>query len=334
MLSESGRELTLAAVVGLAVTLALEPLVIQWVRGRSMFDIPVERSNHLLPTPRGGGVAVVAGIAAGVFVFGDPLSTSLMAGVGVAAVVGAVEDVRGLGIGQRLMGTTAAAIAMATALAWHLPAGTVLGTAVLIATVPWTLAVVNAVNFMDGINGISAATAVVSGAAYAWMGVAVGAPALAVLGVAAAAAGMGFAPFNVPRARVFLGDVGSYGLGAVLAATSLVAVAVGVPLEAAIAPLSLYLVDTGVTILNRMRTGEPWYLPHKTHVYQRLVALGHPHMVVSGLVAALIGACSALGAQSIGAAPTARAGVVAGLVAVLAIYLALPRLALARVAAG
>lgn len=92
---------------------------------------------------------------------------------------------------------------------------------VLVIAIPWTLVVVNAVNFMDGINGISAATAIVGGGAYGLFGQAAGIEALTILGTVVAAAGLGFAPYNLPRARVFLGDVGSYGIGAAFAAMSL-----------------------------------------------------------------------------------------------------------------
>lgn len=318
------------AILAFAVVLALEPVTIRMLTRRAVFDVPSERSNHTVSTPRGGGVAVMVAVTAGVLVTGDAVAVSLLAGVLVAASVGALEDLRGLPIGPRLLFTTVAALALLAALALEgLPPG-LRGVLVVAIALPWTLALVNAVNFMDGINGISAATAIVGGGAYGLLGHVVGIEALTILGTVVAAAGLGFAPFNVPKARVFLGDVGSYGLGAAFAAMSLLAVSEGLPLEAAIGPLALYLADTGTTIVRRIRAGEQWYLPHKRHAYQQLVALGLPHVAVSLTVAMLTAICAALGAVSLSESVPARAAADAVLLTVLGIYLAAPRLLGAR----
>lgn len=314
------------ALLAFAVALALQPVLIRFLTRRALFDVPTDRSNHTVPTPRGGGIALMLGVVVGVIVAGEVVAISLLAGVLVAAGVGTLEDLRGVRIGLRLLLTTIAALAILAALALQgLPTG-LAGVLVAVIAVPWTLAVVNAVNFMDGINGISAATAIVGGVAYALVGQAVEIPALTILGMVVAAAGLAFAPFNVPHARVFLGDVGSYGLGAAFAAMSLLAVSEGIPVEAAVAPVLLYLVDTGTTIVRRIRAGEQWYMPHKRHTYQRLVALGRSHVAVSAAVAILTAVCAALGAVSLSGSVPARAAADAGLLMVLGIYLAAPRL--------
>lgn len=318
------------AILAFAVVLALEPVIIRLLTRRTLFDVPSERSNHTVATPRGGGIAVMVAVLVGVLVAGEAVTISLLAGVLVAASVGGLEDLRGLGIGLRLLLTTIAATALLDALALHgLPSG-MTGVLVVAIALPWTLALVNAVNFMDGINGISAATAIVGGGAYGLLGHAVGIEALTILGTVVAAAGLGFAPYNVPRARVFLGDVGSYGLGAAFAAMSLLAVSEGLPLEAAIGPLGLYLADTGTTIVRRIRAGEQWYMPHKRHAYQQLVALGLSHVAVSLTVAMLTAICAALGAVSLSESVLARAAADTVLLTVLGIYLAAPRLLGAR----
>jgi UDP-GlcNAc:undecaprenyl-phosphate/decaprenyl-phosphate GlcNAc-1-phosphate transferase len=127
-----------------------------------------------------------------------------------------------------------------------------------------------------------------------------------------------------------LGDVGSYGLGAAFAAMSLLAVTEGLRPEAAVAPLALYLADTGVTIARRVYAGEPWHLPHKRHVYQRLVALGLPHLTVSTMVAVLTAACGGLGVITLVGSNPVRLTADVGILAVLAGYLALPRLLTVR----
>ncbi len=322
-----------SALLALVVTAALEPPLIWWLTRRAMLDVPGERSNHSVPTPRGGGIAVMAGLVVGIVFTADPVVIGLLGGILIAAVVGLLEDVCGLRIASRLLLTAIAAIALLAVLALgELPPG-LYGGALLVVAVPWTLAVVNAMNFMDGINGISAATGVVGGVAYSLLGYATDNDSLTVLGLVVAAAMLGFAPYNVPVARVFLGDVGSYGLGAAFAAMSLLAVAGGLPLEAAVAPLALYLADTGNTIVRRVRDGEPWQLPHKRHTYQQLVALGLSHVAVGAAVGILTMVCAALGAVSLFGSVLARTSAVVMLLIVLVAYLASPRLLPSREAA-
>ena len=315
-----------AALLAFLVTLVLEPVVIRLLVGRGVFDVPGERSSHTQPTPRGGGVAVVAGIVVGVLFSGSSVAVGLLVGILIAAGVGLLEDLRGVPIVMRILLTSVAAVTLMVALLLAgLPEG-FLGILIPLVGVPWTLAVVNAVNFMDGINGISAITAIVGGIAYALLGRLANSDPLMVLGLVTAAAALGFAPYNVPRARAFLGDVGSYGIGAALASMSLLAVVEGLPLEAAIAPLALYLADTGVTIVRRVHSGEPWHLPHRCHAYQRLVVLGFAHVAVSVTVGVLTAVCAGLGAVSVVGSASARAVADGFLLVVLATYLALPRL--------
>lgn len=319
-----------AALVALVVTLTLEPVVIHWLTRRAVFDYPDHRSNHTIPTPRGGGAAVVMGVLAGVTVAQDSTALALSSTILIAAAVGAIEDVRGMQIVPRLVATMIAGLALSiVVIRLGLPPD-LAGVMIVLIGVPWTLSVVNAVNFMDGINGISMALAVVGGLAYAVLGQFIDSASLIVLGVVVAAAGLGFAPYNVPRARVFLGDVGSYGLGASFAAMSLLALATGVPVEAAVAPLALYLADTGMTIMRRAQAGQPWHLPHKEHVYQRLVALGLSHIRVSMAAGTLMALCAALGLVSLSGSLALRAVADIALLVVLGAYLASPRLLAAR----
>lgn len=265
-------------------------------------------------------MAVVAGLLAGSVTLGaSSTALALLAGTLLAGAVGLVEDLRGVPVLARLLLLIGAALPVA------LLAGNRLHAAAGVLVLLYVVAVVNATNFMDGINGISAAQGLAGGAAFAVMGHVLDEPVLAGFAAAVAAATLAFAPYNVPRARVFLGDCGSYALGAALAGLSVLTWVAGAPLEAAVAPLMLYLADTGSTLLRRYRNGEVWHQPHRTHVYQRLTDLGWSHTRVSGLVLALISLCSLLGAASAGSVPLRVAGDL-GLAAVLSGYLALPRL--------
>jgi UDP-N-acetylmuramyl pentapeptide phosphotransferase/UDP-N-acetylglucosamine-1-phosphate transferase len=164
----------------------------------------------------------------------------------------------------------------------------------------WLVAYTNAFNFMDGINGISVAQVVVAGAAWWALGVHEHAHDLATAGAMVAAAGLAFAPFNAPtRARMFLGDVGSYFLGGWLAATAVIGLRSGIPPEAILAPLALYCADTSTTLIRRIRRGEAWTQPHREHRYQRLVQSGWSHQQTSLTVALAMAICAGLGALSI-----------------------------------
>ncbi len=108
-----------------------------------------------------------------------------------------------------------------------------------------------------------------------------------------------FLPWNAGRARVFLGDVGSYALGAALAVLAARAVLRGVPVEAVLGPLALYLADTGWTLQRRIRAGEPWLQSHRTHVYQQWCDAGWSHQEVTLLTGALTILLTLLGAVSL-----------------------------------
>jgi UDP-N-acetylmuramyl pentapeptide phosphotransferase/UDP-N-acetylglucosamine-1-phosphate transferase len=148
---------------------------------------------------------------------------------------------------------------------------------------------------MDGANGVSAAQATVAGVGYALVGAVHHDAALVAGGVTVAGAALGFAPFNLPRALVFLGEVGSYALGAAIAALALQGALSGIGVEAVVAPVALYLADTATTLARRVRRRERWYLPHRTHAYQRLVTAGWSHVGVAAYTGGLSALCAALG---------------------------------------
>lgn len=270
--------------VSLVVGLVVQPLLIPWLNRRGVIDIPNERSSHVSVTPRGGGIAVVAALTAGLLVGrqgGWDVAVVLLMSV-ILGGVGLVDDFRGLGAKLRL------AILLLTGATAGLLLSSDLSLFLAIpAMAGWTAAYVNAFNFMDGINGISGLSGLVAGIAYLFMGYSFESPSLVALGAALAGACLSFLPFNMLRARVFLGDVGSYSLGFVVAACTWIAWAAGAPLVLALAPTSVYLVDTGMTILRRARAGEPLMQAHRSHTYQRLVTSGWSHAAVAICVAVI-----------------------------------------------
>lgn len=315
--------LTAAAVAFLAL-----PPLLAILRRAEVIDHPSERSSHQRPTLRGGGLAVVLavtvatglgvrlGLAAGVAVL-----PAVLVLIGLAAL-GFREDVHGLSAGSRLrVQLLVSVLAGASVLAYGAPAW---AAAVMVAAV---VAYANAFNFMDGVNGISALNAVFAGLAYAAIGTAFDAVEVTIVGLAVAGAALGFLPFNVPAAKVFLGDSGSYALGGVVAVLAVQCLAAGAPLLLCVAPVSVYLVDTGWTLLSRHRRGQSLVTAHREHAYQRLAALlgngsgGHVGAAASTVaVAALVTTMAYAGGES--SAGTLVAGALG--IALLVEYVAAP----------
>lgn len=273
-----------------------------WAVHRTWLDYPNERSSHTVPTPRGGGVGIVIGFLLGLSAWvalGGPLpprALGWLAGALLVAGVSLVDDVRPLPVLPRLVIHLAAAVLVAVA-------GAQGGDVPLVVAIPlaflWLTLITNVFNFMDGIDGIASAQAVSAGAAYAVVGTLQGNPLIGAAGALVAASALGFLPFNLPRARLFMGDVGSTFLGFTLGALALLGnLGVGgarLPFAVGVIALAPFLFDAGVTLARRLLRGERWFEPHRTHYYQRLVRAGRTHGQVSALYAVL-GAIAAVAA--------------------------------------
>lgn len=318
----------ISALIAVGISCTVAPLVLALLRRGNVLDHPSARSSHVEPIPRGGGVAPSMG-ALVALALTPSVSGSQRWTIAVAAVLfgllGLVEDIVGIRPLHRLAIQFVFAAIAALFVLDHL-AGSGLWIALLAAgVILWLVAFVNAYNFMDGIDGISVAQALGAGATWTFVGVQADSPVLATGGAIAAGAVLGFAPWNLPRARMFLGDVGSYFFGAWLGTVAVLGLRSGVPAEAVLAPLALYAADTGATLARRVARGERWYLPHRDHVYQRLVEAGWTHIQTSAFVAAGVGACGALGQVSLGGSLPARIIADIAIGGVIGIYLCSPR---------
>ena len=266
-----------AGIVTCLGTRALIPLL----RRASVLDRPNERSSHEIPTPRGGGIAVVgASLAAWLALVAAgaaPLSLlAVIAGAAMLAMICWLDDLRGLSPAVRF-GAQCAAVALGVVAAlpdgavfqgW-LPAGLDRAAAALL----WVW-FVNLYNFMDGIDGIAGSEAASIGIGLALFAIAGigGDPALAAAAIIAAAA-IGFLVWNWAPARIFLGDVGSVPLGYLLGFLLLWAAALGNWRIALILPL-YFLADATITLLRRLLRGERVWRAHRQHFYQRAVQHG------------------------------------------------------------
>lgn len=271
----------LAAAAGLiSATLAvgLRPLFISYTLAR-----PNARSSHHKPTPQGGGIAVIGATAIVVVaaIVGTPdlndqfrLSIVLSSIIGLA-VVGAVDDMRPIEAFPRLLLQTLAVTIVVCVLPIDLRVLPIapwwIERVLLIVGVIWF---VNLVNFMDGIDWMTVAEVVpITGG----LAIAAFLSALPITGLVAATvlfgATIGFAPFNRPVARLFLGDVGSLPIGLLLG-WLLVLLAGGGHFAAALLLPLYYIADATITLLRRFIKGEPLMQAHRSHFYQRAMDSG------------------------------------------------------------
>ena len=251
---------------------------------RNLFDLPGERRSHALPTPRGGGIAIAMALLVAVAwswawtpAF-RPLLAGFLPGLLLVAGVGLLDDHRPLSPWLRLAVHAVAALALAAGV-WMATGNVWLAVAALVLAMVLT----NVWNFMDGIDGLAASQAALVAAGVALLA---DGP-VQWLALALLSATMGFLPFNFPKARIFLGDIGSGALGYTLA--MLVVVAAGQDVIGAgfwswwpwLLPLSAFLLDAGLTLLGRMARREVWWQPHTLHAYQAWARRSRSHVRVT-----------------------------------------------------
>jgi UDP-N-acetylmuramyl pentapeptide phosphotransferase/UDP-N-acetylglucosamine-1-phosphate transferase len=270
-----------AGCISAGLIVVLRPFLIRYALAR-----PNARSLHAIPTPQGGGIAVIAatlGMAlAGAAALRLPASDwRMLAALSLAAIglaiVGGVDDVRPLPAAPRLL----LHVALAAVVIYAMPAELrfveavplVVERAVLAVALAWF---VNLTNFMDGMDWMTVAEIAPVCAAlaiFAWLGVL---PAwLGLVALALCGAMIGFAPFNAPVARLFLGDVGSLPIGLIVGYCLIQLAARGDFAAAIVLPL-YYIADSGLTLARRLARGAPVWISHREHFYQLAAARGLP----------------------------------------------------------
>lgn len=276
----------------LLLTALLAPLTMTLLHRWQLVDRPNHRSSHDQPTLRGGGLAVLGGIVgcgAAAHLFGVQVPWVALTGVLALALLGLAADTTAVGPLVRFMLQAFAGAALGSLIGDH-------RTALLGAVAMPVL--VNTVNFMDGINGITVLTM------STWAGIVVlsgstgAAVALAALALGGA---LGFLPWNLPRARMFLGDSGSYLFGGVVTLALMYEQAGDGPVLVGLAAMIPYLLDTGSTLALRAARGERLTQAHREHLYQRLSRTpGWGHLPVATLWACLALLCGAAGVMLVG----------------------------------
>lgn len=209
--------------------------------------------------------------------------------------LGLVEDLRGVRPRTRFLTQGVVGGAAAPFLLDGTRQAVVVRVLLALLAIVWVASEVNAVNFMDGINGISCAQMIAAGGCWAAVGILDDHRVLAIGGLALAGAAFGFLPFNFPSARIFLGDSGSYFAGGWLALLGMVGLRLGMSVVVMAAPLCIYLADTSATLVRRALRHERLSEPHRDHVYQRLVIGGWSHARTTQTIGALMMAQGGLG---------------------------------------
>jgi UDP-N-acetylmuramyl pentapeptide phosphotransferase/UDP-N-acetylglucosamine-1-phosphate transferase len=268
-----------AIAISVAIIVAIRP----WLQ-RIALAKPNARSSHSVPTPQGGGIAVIGATiiaAAGALYLSAPAASApasllaLLAAVIVIAAVGAADDIRPIGVAPRFFLQAFSVALVIFALPNDLRVAPFMPVVVerLLLTMGG-LWFVNLVNFMDGLDWMTVAEVVPITAALSMFGAAGFLPATpTIISLALCGAMVGFAYFNRPVAKLFLGDVGSLPIGLLLG-WLLVALAGRGALTAAILLPLYYLADATLTLVRRLVKGEKIWQAHRSHFYQRATERG------------------------------------------------------------
>ena len=301
----------LASAVAVAV---VTPLVRRLAARFGAIDQPSDRKVHPKPTPTGGGVGILIGVAAGMAaaaltpslrsIFRE--SSELQGTLAAAAILTAVglrDDLRGMTAPVKLAAQILAAgvlilFGVELLFFWFPTQGVVVVTADLAVplTVVWVLLIVNAVNLMDGLDGLAAGIVVIAATAFFIYLSTAGASsfpgdtrAAQILAAVTAGAALGFLPYNFYPARIFMGDSGSMPLGLLLAAATISGVgrtlqpsggdiaAFSIPVLIPMIVLAVPLADVALAVIRRLRRGRPVFAPDKEHIHHQLREIGNTH---------------------------------------------------------
>jgi UDP-N-acetylmuramyl pentapeptide phosphotransferase/UDP-N-acetylglucosamine-1-phosphate transferase len=293
------------ALISIGVALGVSWIATRWVLrhalGIGLLDVPNERSSHLVPTPRGGGVGVFLGLAGAWIVAiasGCAAPWVLATALSAVAAVGFWDDVRhGVAARVRLVFQALASLTVIVALGpfdrlpLPEPLDLALGPLGWPITLFWMLAVINIFNFLDGIDGFAGTQGLMGGIGLALLP---GPLSAQMLGWSVTGACAGFLWWNWHPARIFLGDVGSTTLGFLFAAVPLLSSHSGAAAYSVAILLWVFLADGTFTIIRRLCHGERLWEAHRSHLYQRLVVTGLRHSDVTARVGLLMVGCCLL----------------------------------------
>ncbi|KQS57956.1 UDP-N-acetylmuramyl pentapeptide phosphotransferase [Geodermatophilus sp. Leaf369] len=311
------REYVVVCLVAALVTFLTTPVVRMLAVRLKVVAAVRDRDVHVIPTPRGGGVAMYLGVAAAVLVasrlpalqrtFEDSQTYAVLVAGGLICLLGVLDDRFGIDALTKLTGQIACAGVMVLLgvqfLFVFLPFANIgtlsLGDVGVPLTILVTVLVVNALNFIDGLDGLAAGVSAISALAlfaYSYNLGLVGyddtASAPALITAVLAGACLGFLPHNFSPARIFMGDSGSMLVGLMLSAAAVSATGrvdtqsfdsaasvlpLALPLLVPLAVLFIPFTDLVLAVVRRTRKGQSPFSPDKMHLHHRLLTIGHSH---------------------------------------------------------
>ncbi len=355
------RELGLVLLVGLVTTYLTTGIIRMLMLRFGRLAAPRARDVHTVPTPRLGGVAMFTGFVVAVVVASQlpalnrgfpPVTPDMVAVISAAfviVIVGVVDDLFDISWVLKLGGQVAGSVVMSLAgLSWYLiysPFGD--GTTLIldqvqstILTAVVTVAIINAMNFVDGLDGLAAGLgAIAAGTLLVYsltilhdQGGTVSAYPSAMISAGLLGVCLGFLPHNFSPARIFMGDSGSMLIGLLLAAASVSAsgritpslygpadmLALLTPIIVVIAALFIPMLDLLMAVVRRLRAGKSPFAPDKKHLHHRLLGLGHSQKQVVLVLYSWVGVV-ALGAVGSTVLPLGAAAIIFGVAIILAV---------------
>ena len=279
-------EVVWGAVVALVIVVLLTPAVGGMARLLGAVDQPGGRRLHTRPIPRLGGLALFLGVIVPALAFLKLTSETrgLLLGIAVATTVGAIDDFRGLRPWEKLGGQVAAAIIPVAFGIWvdhfTFPFVGVHGVSPWVGkplTVVWIVAIMNMVNFLDGLDGLAAGVCAIAGGTFSVIALSLLKPNAAVVAAIVLGACVGFLRHNFYPARIFMGDSGAMLLGFVLATVAvqgLLKTAATVALAFPLLVLAVPILDTGFVIAKRLKYHRPISSADREHLHYRFLNIG------------------------------------------------------------
>lgn len=264
-----------------------------------IMDIPNRRSSHDTPTPKSGGIAIVGTFLAGVAAIYAIADVTMIKGyfflgfVSSAFLIAVVSFVDDLITTQFFFRLSSQALAAITVMAFGIVINELtlpwtgkiqIGLIGYVITFLWIVGMTNAFNFMDGINGMAGGTAVIVCLFFGYICFTQGSNFAYIISYTISAGALGFTLFNFPKARLFMGDVGSAFLGFVFASLAIIAALYDHShTSLLVMPLLLFhfIYDTFFTFMRRLFNGERVFEAHRSHLYQLFNRLGHSHTKIS-----------------------------------------------------
>jgi len=279
-------EVLYGAAVAFVIVVLLTPAVGGMARMLGAVDRPDARRLNRRPIPRLGGLAIFLGIVVPSLAFLDVSGEirGVLLGAAVATVVGAVDDFRGLSPPVKLAGQVVAASLPPMFGVWvdhftfpFVGAVDVPAWLGLPLSIVWIVAVMNMVNFLDGLDGLAAGVCAIAGSTYAVLALSLGKIDPAILCAIVAGACLGFLRHNFFPARIFMGDSGALCLGFILAAVSiegLLKTASTVVLLLPLLVLAVPILDTSFVVARRLKHNQPIYTADRGHLHHRFLNIG------------------------------------------------------------